>query len=87
MKLSGPPPETMKYELVKSEKVFVDGIEAKKEFFKGRLNSSINGENFYYIRIFIKEKEIFYQGDCNDSELEEFLSIYNNVLSTFKFIE
>lgn len=84
LKSSGPPPETMDMEILEIEDVMVGGVTTKRELFRGRFE---NNRDKYYLRVFIPEKNLFYHADFNESNFKEFSSIYDKILSTFKFID
>ena len=84
LKSSGPPPETMRYKLIETKFVYIKEIELNRELFQGKLEDN---KDDYYVRVFIPEKEIFYQSDFKKGDLEEFLPLFNQMLSTFQFLE
>ena len=82
LKSSGPPPETMGMELIAEKKITVDGKNYNRELFKG-----INKDS-YYLRVFMPDKSIFYHSwGFQRSNFEEFSSVFDQILSTFKFIK
>ena len=46
-----------------------------------------NNKEKYYLRVFITEKDIFYRTDFKKNDLESLPIIFDQILSTFKFIE
>lgn len=84
LKSSGPPPETMRDKLIESKIVYLDKLELNRELFQGKFEDN---KDDYYVRIFIPEKAIFYQGGFKKEDLQEFLSLFDKILSTFKFLE
>jgi hypothetical protein len=87
LKSSGPPPETMGYKLIESKPISVDKLKLSRELFQGEGKFENISKNDYYVRVFISEKTIFYQGGFKGEDLEEFLSLFDQILSTFKFVE
>lgn len=84
LKSSGPPPETMDMQIIESKTVIVDNITTTRELMQGR---SEDNKGNYYLRVFIPVKSIFYHADFNKDNFEEFSQIFDQILSTFKFID
>ena len=84
LKSSGPPPETMDMKAIESKEVVVDNIKTKRALMQGSFEGN---ENRYYLRVFIREKEIFYQAGFDGNSFEELSLIYDKILSTFNFLE
>lgn len=77
---SGPPPETIRDKIIRTEEVIVDGIKATKEIFQGKFEDN---KDDYYVRVFVAEKDVFYQTDFDDTD--QIMPIFDQILSTFKF--
>jgi hypothetical protein len=45
-----------------------------------------NNKDQYYLRVFIPEDEIFYHADFSKDIFDEFIKVYDKILSTFKFL-
>ena len=84
LKSSDSPPETMDMKSVESHKVLVDGYKSNIELFQGKFD---NNKDKYYLRVFISEKDIFYHAKTDKDNLEELSLIFNQILSTLKFID
>ncbi|MCK5123358.1 MAG: hypothetical protein KAQ87_04415 [Candidatus Pacebacteria bacterium] len=84
LKHSGPSLETMDMKSVGTHKVLVDEYVSNIELFQGRFD---NNKDKYYLRVFIFEKDVYYHAETDKDKLEELSSIFNQILSTFKFIE
>ena len=85
LKSSGSPPETMDMEPIAKKAITVNDKNYIRELFQGRFASN---KDSYYLRVFMPDKSIFYHsGGFRKSNFEEFSSIFDHILSTFKFIE
>ncbi|MCK5460331.1 hypothetical protein KAI52_04395, partial [Candidatus Parcubacteria bacterium] len=79
-----PPSEILGMKLIDKKEVLVDGYKANRELFHGKFD---NNKEKYYLRVFITEKDIFYRTDFKKNDLESLPIIFDQILSTFKFIE
>jgi len=84
LKSSGPPPEIINMKEIKKESVIIDGFTVNKILMQGELE---NNQNEYYLKVFIPEKSIFYHTDFRKENLENLPIVFDQILSTFKFIE
>jgi hypothetical protein len=84
LKSSGPPPETMDMEIIESKMITVDNITATRELMRGRFEGN---KDQYYLRVFIPKLSLIYHADFNKDDFGKFSLIYDQMLSTFKFIE
>ncbi|MCK5122594.1 MAG: hypothetical protein KAQ87_00355 [Candidatus Pacebacteria bacterium] len=84
LKTSSLSPETMDMKSIGTHKVLVDGYASNIELFQGKFD---NNKDKYYLRVFISEKNICYHAETDKDNLEELSLIFNQILSTFKFID
>ena len=84
LKYSEPPPETMDMKEIKRENVIVDDFTVNKILMQGIFE---NNQNEYYLRVFIPKENILYHADFKKGNLENLPVVFDQILSTFKFID